>query len=320
MINTSLGVLDITQVLCLMIEINCPLEIKLDDINNTSKLYFIYESKEKLKNVKPFTYSQINKKYNSRVEDSVRKQDSSYRKHFIDHHSSTSFIYASIAGFSNYFNYKYLFDSEYYTYYFKLTPKELQECCFSITDNEGKTTDIIPGIQGVISVLKKWNANKNNYNENIELSEVETVCPQINVVIPFKIKPIFILPPVHEREYYHGTTKKLTKISAWSYVTPYRLDAISFGVPWDSNDLVYCENEESEVEGRPPHQLVFKTSVKKPRDRKIFIYKLKGVKTVGAKTNSGKEYPWNRVLVSDAKDFEVEEIKSWKEFFNIKRQ
>ena len=314
----NLGVSNITRVLCAMIEINCPLEIKLDDINNTSKLYFIYESKEKLKNIKPLTYNQVNKKYNSRVEELVRKQDSSYRKHFIDHHSSTSFIHASVAGFSNFFSFKYLFDTENYTYYFKLTPKELQECCFSITDNEGKVSDIIPGIQGVISVLKKWNVNKNNYVNQISLTEVETVFPQINVIIPFKVKPIFILPPAHEREYYHGTTKKLQKISAWTYVTPYKQDAVSFSVPWDSNDLVYCDNEESEVEGRPPHNLVFKSTVKKPRDRKIYIYKIKGIKTIGAKTNTGKEYPWNRVLAEESKDFEVEMIKSWKEFFGNK--
>lgn len=302
-----------------MIEINCPIEVKFDELKNTDTLYFIYESTEKLKVIKPFTYTQIKNRLNARVEESIRDIDRNYRKHFLDHHASTSFIHASIAGFSSYYKHARLFDTENYTYYFKLTPSELKDCCFSITNESGEITDITPGIPGILSVLKKWQSNKNIYPDIINLTEASFCYSQINIVIPFKVKPIFILPPTRLREYYHGSVKRLDVLSEWTYVTPYKLDAISFGVPWDSNDLVYCENEESEIKGRPPHQLVFKSNVTKPEDSKIFIYKIKDNKTIGAKTNTDEYYPWNRVLVNKCDNFEIEEIDSWKDYFKIKR-
>lgn len=298
--------------------INTPKEAIHDDLINTKNLYFVVGLREKSNILRPNTYEKLIEKFGSRQTSEFVKVDAKYRSHLINHHNRTSFLHGSIAGFSTFYDYNNLFDADFYTYYFKLTIEEIKQCAFSITNDLGEIENVCGGVEGIVSVLKKYASYKNTNDNFKSKTGINGNYPQINIVIPFKIKPHFCLEPAHMRKYYHGSTKKLDKLNAWTYVTPYKEDAKSFAIPWSSEDLVYCEHEESEVEGRPPQHLLFKTGVKKPRDRKIYIYEVVGPKTIGSKTNTGKEYPWNRVLVDECKDLNVEVIDSWKKEFNIK--
>lgn len=301
-----------------MERINVPLEVFVDSIENTKDLYFVVETKSEQQTLRPQTYLQLKAANKDDMFKKLIDRDELYRTHFIEHPSTVSFIHGSIAGFSTLFDYTRLFNSDYYTYYFKLTLQEISKCLFSITDNTGEIKSIHKGITGAVSVLKEWNTHRKTYKVQEDKNGNIISHPQVNVVIPFKVKPLYCLPPFDQRKYYHGSTKKLDSLKAWTYVTPYREDAVSFAVPWSSEDLIYDEHEISEVDGRPPHNLAFRTSVKKPNDRKLYVYEVEGVQTIGAKTNTGKEYPWNRVLVKENKEFKLEVINSWKTHFKLK--
>jgi hypothetical protein len=111
--------------------------------------------------------------------------------------------------------------------------------------------------------------------------------------------------------YYHGSRYKSHKLRKGAYVTPYKEDALSFAVPWSTDDLEYAGGPD----GRPPSKLKFKK--KPPRDHKIHLYKVKApVKK--AKTNTGASYDWNRVTTS-ASDLElIKTIPSWKKELLVK--
>lgn len=298
--------------------INTPKEIIVSDLVNTKDLYFIYESDIELDVLRPQTYENLISKIGSHNVKKLVKHDAKFRSSLTNHHNRTSFLHCSISGFSTYYNYENLFDSNYYTYYFKLTLQEIEKCAFSIKNEKGEIENIGGGVAGIIAVLKKWGVNKDNNVPHKDENGNILVYPEVNAIIPFKIKPLYCLKPCHLRKYYHGTTKKLSEIKSGSFVTPYIEDAKSFAVPWSSDDLIYTEHETSEVEGRPPQNILFKTGVKIPRDRKIYIYELENARTISSKTNTGKEYPWNRTLVKSCNVNNVIVINSWKKEFNKK--
>lgn len=94
---------------------------------------------------------------------------------------------------------------------------------------------------------------------------------------------------------YHGSPFKFDKLRAGSWVTPYKEDALVFGISWDSNDLVDVGSED----GRPPKILKFKEG-KLPASTLVHLYRLIEPKTVPAKTNTGAVYEWNRQVVEDS--------------------
>ena len=95
--------------------------------------------------------------------------------------------------------------------------------------------------------------------------------------------------------FYHGSPFKFTQLKAGSWVTPYKEDALVFGVQWDSNDLVDTGGKD----GRPPKILKFKPG-RKPENMLVHLYKLVEPKVVPAKTNTGSDYEWNRQVTEDA--------------------
>jgi|SaaInl5LU_22_DNA_1037371.scaffolds.fasta_scaffold25988_2 hypothetical protein len=288
-----------------MIKINVPIETKNEDILRLEEIFFIYQHSKVLKTLRPETYSSITKKYGVYKSNLIKEYDSKIRAKSSLHRSDTSYIHAELAGFSKNLDFKILFSSEHETYYFKMTRENIDKSIFYIKDLDGSISSIGKGFISFANAVKKYSSNVEKYS---------AVC----ISIPFKVKPVYYLPRYDKRVYYHGSTKKLDEIKKWSYVTPYKEDAISFAVPWSSNDLVYTEHETSEVEGRPPMNLCFKSTIKKPRDRKIYLYEVLNCKTISAKTNTGKEYPWNRVLLKEQKNFNTTVIDSWKKHFKLK--
>jgi len=110
-----------------------------------------------------------------------------------------------------------------------------------------------------------------------------------------------------DNAYYHGSRSKLKTLRKDTWVTPYLEDAISFGVPWDSNDLL---DRGSDPGGRPSLQLKFKKG-REPKDSPIYVYKVNG-NVKPALTNTGKSYAWNKQLIKETPVTLVKTLPSWK--------
>lgn len=112
---------------------------------------------------------------------------------------------------------------------------------------------------------------------------------------------------------YHGSPIKFDTLRAGSWVTPYKQDARSFAVPWDSRELLNSKS----IDGRPPKKLKFKSTAKIPEDQPIFLYKIKR-HGIPAETNTGKHYSWNRQITEDSPATLIEQHPSWKKYFKVK--
>lgn len=287
-----------------MIKINVPIETINNDILKLEEVIFVYQHDKVLKSLRPETYDSIRKKYGKYKSSVIKKYDDKLRVKSTLHNSNTSYIHAEVAGFTSDTSFDNLFSTEYETYYFKMTREEIDKSLFYLKDKQGNISSLSKGFISLANAIKKYSIDRESYS---------SVC----VSVPFKVKPVYYLPNANKRLYYHGSTKRIEELRKWSYVTPYKSDAISFAVPWSSDDLVYTEHETSEVEGRPPMNLCFKSSVTKPDDSKIYLYELSNCETISAKSNTGKEYPWNRVLLKENKEFNITVIPSWKEYFKL---
>lgn len=106
--------------------------------------------------------------------------------------------------------------------------------------------------------------------------------------------------------YYHGSSQLFSELREGSWVTPYLEDAISFGIPWDSNDL----EDQGDESGRPPWPLRFKSG-KEPPDGPLFIYAV-DAPTESTTTNTGVSYDWNRRVVNAAPVRLIASYPSWK--------
>ena len=109
---------------------------------------------------------------------------------------------------------------------------------------------------------------------------------------------------------YHGSPSKFKSLRANSWLTPYLEDARSFGVPWSSDDL----EDTGGKGGRPPTDLRFKPG-RAPSDSPLHVYQVDG-ETRHAKTNTGRDYDWNRQLIKKAPAKLLESYPSWRGVFN----
>lgn len=241
--------------------------------------------------------------------DRLKEIEKEIREYFPDHNENTSFLRASIFNATNSSRPDQILQRKEYTYYFKMLPSEIERCIFAIT-LEGKTT-FCKGIQGFVDVYKTW-LEKPLDKDN---SYVDRVKDDIQVFIPFKIKPQYYIPEITKRIFYHGSRERFDVLNKYSYVTPYKEDAFKFAIPWSSSELLIKDEEMMNL-GRPPRTLRFKRSVE-IEDSKIYLYSIKGIDTISTSSNTGKLYPWNRITLKDAKEenksLKLEKkIASWK--------
>jgi hypothetical protein len=190
-----------------------------------------------------------------------------------------------------------------------LSPQEIERCLFITTTNF--KSKVLKGVEGFISAYKDWSERDLIKDEVIS----DRKSDEIEVVIPFKVKPQYYIPNIEKRVFYHGSVKRFNHLDKHSYVTPYKEDAIKFAVPWSSEELL-VKDEEMSILGRPPKRLIFKREVN-IKDSKVYLYAVKGVETISAGSNSVKNYPWNRITLKEAsedlKNLKLEKkIMSWK--------
>jgi len=284
-------------------KINVPFEIK--DLGTkflTSDIWFTLHDKKYKKVLRPQRYSKIFRG------ERLRELEKEARKYFPYHEKDTSFLRGSLFNATNTSRPDQILQRNEYTYYFKMLPDEIEKSLFVITIN-GKST-FSKGIQGFADAYKLWHF-KEESKENI----ADRAKDDIQVFIPFKVKPQYYIPELKKRIFYHGSNKRLDSLTRYTYVTPYKEDAIKFAIPWSSNELLIKDEEMSNI-GRPPRLLRFKRDVN-IKDSRIYLYSIKGIDTISTSSNTGKIYPWNRITIASAsekeKSLKMEKmIKSWK--------
>ena len=285
-----------------MKKINVPFEIK--DLGTkflTSDIWFTLCDKKYKKVLRPLRYSKIFRG------ERLRELEKEVRRYFPCHKEDTSFLRASLFNATNTSRPDQILHRTEYTYYFKMVPSEIEKCLFLITVN-GKQV-FSKGIQGFADAYKLW------YEEIEECDVADRSKKDIQVFIPFKVKPQFYIPEIGKRIFYHGSRKRFNNLNRYSYVTPYKEDAIKFAIPWSSSELLVKDEEMSSL-GRPPRFLRFRRDVN-IEDSKIYLYSVKGIDTISTSSNTGELYPWNRITISSASEEDkslklVKKIMSWK--------
>ena len=275
---------------------------------NSSDVWFIYQSKNFIKVIKPQKYTDL---YNGQAHQEYEKR---YREHIKGHPEKVSFVKSSLFNATDTLTPSKILMYQDYTYYFKLSPDQIEKCLFSITIN-GKN-NLEKGVQGFMLSYKHWYEKKDQKETN-----QFTDCAQnnIEVIIPFKIKPQYYIPEVKKRIFYHGSKERFKSLNKFSYVTPYKEDAIKFAIPWSSEELLTYDSRMLEL-GRPPKRLLFKENVN-IEDSKVYLYSVKGIETINSGTNTDKIFPWNRITLKEAseenKSLKLEKkIMSWKKEIN----
>ncbi len=290
-----------------MKKINVPFETK--DLGTkflTSDIWFTLHDKKYKKVLRPQRYSKIFRG------ERLRELEKEARKYFPYHEKDTSFLRASLFNATNTSRPDQILQRNEYTYYFKMVPNEIEKCLFAVTI-KGKTI-FSKGVQGFADSYKLWHF-KEESKETID----DRLKDDIQVFIPFKVKPQYYIPETIKRIFYHGSSKRFDSLTRYSYVTPYKEDAIKFAIPWRSSELLIKDEEMSNL-GRPPRLLRFKKDVN-ISDSKIYLYSIKGIDTISTSSNTGKIYPWNRITITSAseeeKSLKLEKmIMSWKKELN----
>ncbi len=289
-----------------------PLLREVDTRFKISDITFVIQDQKNRRVIKPQRYSDLLKTMSKKAVSDLIKEDDLARSILFMHNEHTSFLRASIVGFSKKHDYSGIINENTNTYYFKLTPAEADKCVYRIYRSPQKVSDVMYGIGGMASCLKEWEYLSNSF-ESEELDDEEVFYPMVEVLIPFKIKPFACFPDESKREYYFCSTEKVDKIEKYSRINMFKTDAAISKVPWEYGDL-NLRDEPVNVVGRYPRAFSFKEGIRVPKDFPIYIYKIKNVKT----SSVSDKWPWNKLLMEEIEDIEpVEKIKSWQKEFLI---
>ena len=271
----------------------------------SSDVWFVYQSKKFVKSIRPQKYTDL---YNGNAHQKYEKR---YREHIKYHPKEISFVKASLFNATDIVTPAQILMNQGYTYYFKLLPSQIEKCLFAVTI-DGESV-LVKGVQGFAAAYKVW--SEREFKEEDESILTDKAVDNIEVIIPFKVKPQYYIPEVKKRMFYHGSKERFKSLNKFSYVTPYKEDAIKFAIPWSTSELLMGDNEMFNL-GRPPQRLMFKRGVD-INDSKVYLYSIKGIDTISSGSNTGKVFPWNRITLKEAteegKSLKLEKkIMSWK--------
>ena len=299
-----------------MIEVGTPLEVLPKQKFKYSDLIFVHQSSEKFNVIKPQTYDAVAKQRDSNKYMRDRKKtERKYHELLGKNIGNMSFMYASLASRSHMHSVNELIGYPGYVYYFRLNPSQIERCVFECIGGKDFVPKTRVGKTGLIKAMQEWDINSSEFKEYHDEIVGGIIYPRIEVVVPFSVKPFAYIPQVEDRVFYHGSRTKFTELRKNSYVTPYSRDALVFAVPWSSNDLVYAESL-SEIEGRPPEYISLKKG-HEIEDMPLYLYRVQGVMTSDALTNTGRDYAWNRTIDEEASEANgtlelIRTIPSWK--------
>jgi len=168
-------------------------EIRIINAAPTVGLWFMHQSSSKLSELKPLTYTQLEKiRPNYPIEH--RKQEERKYKKLINNPANTSFLYATIVGYN-----KFDPPTEYpgYTYYFKLNAKQIKNCVFDIIAKQ-KYMPPTKGYAGLYTAITTWEAKNQSFKKGYT-KDVGVILPRIEVIIPYTITPEYMIQQEEDR-------------------------------------------------------------------------------------------------------------------------
>lgn len=168
--------------------------VKIIDAEPTSGLWFMHQSDKKLLKLKPMSYEELSDARGQQYPIKNRKDGELVYKSLTNNPENMSFLYATIVGY-NQFDEPLSYPG--YTYYFKLSNEQIEQCVFTIIDKQEWMEPQL-GKTGLKHAIQLWN----KFNSKFELTTkrgVGIVNPRIEVVIPFQVMPQLMIPQIEDR-------------------------------------------------------------------------------------------------------------------------
>jgi hypothetical protein len=146
-----------------------------------------------LDELRPLTYDELREIRPGYDVEARRDTERVYRamtRQATDH----SFLYATVVGGNN-----MEAPDEYpgFTYYFMLTPAQIEACIFDIVDAQ-KWMEPTKGSVGLKLALQLWTKHHADFQSHEE-ADLGTIDSRIEVVIPFKVRPTLFFPQIEDR-------------------------------------------------------------------------------------------------------------------------
>jgi hypothetical protein len=153
-------------------------------------IWYQHQSPDKFDIIKPPSYKELSKIRDKDYPIDDRKDhEDEYRK-LSKSNKNNSFIYATIVGYHKFGKPE---DYDGYTYYFQLSDEQLSKTVFEVvTGNEKISMKPMLGKKGLKTALALWDDNNKRF-KTIKEKGVGDIFPRIEVIIPFTIKPSYIL-------------------------------------------------------------------------------------------------------------------------------
>lgn len=105
-----------------------------------------------------------------------------------------TFLYATVCGCHRMESHE---DYNGFTYYFRLTPEQIENTIFEVIDAEHRM-EPMRGQEGLDAALKHWEENKDKFTSYHE-ENLGDVHPRIEVIIPYEVLPELYFPPKKDR-------------------------------------------------------------------------------------------------------------------------
>lgn len=157
---------------------------RFDSYNmNVSDLTFRHQSIRALDELRPLRYDELEGLRSDEYMLARRESEEILHSMIDGYDPDTSFLYATIVGY-HLMEGPRQFDG--YTYYFKMTEDEVENCVFEIVDRD-LTYGPMKGMEGLRGSLSFWDEHRDEfepYNDPV----VGEIRPRIEVAISFPIK------------------------------------------------------------------------------------------------------------------------------------
>jgi hypothetical protein len=167
--------------------------MRYSDIIKKSPLWFRHESPLALKVLRPLTYEELRQARPGYDVDARMETELPY-KDLVSSDPNISFLYATICGFN-----KMESAESYpgYTYYFRLSRKQIEQCLFGVVDKE---LNMVPvkGVAGLREAMGFWAENSNAMSMYMD-PELGPIDPRVEVIIPFAVHPERYVPQQEDR-------------------------------------------------------------------------------------------------------------------------
>lgn len=157
-------------------------------------LWFQHQSSKELQVLKPLSYKKLSSVRNSAYPIKDRIDTEKKYKKLVNSKNGYSFLYATIVGKNKM---KSPLNYPGYTYFFKLSSKQLNSVIFDIVDIDKHMEPTI-GMDGLNKSLVIWDKLHHQFKRQKDNSG-EEIDPRIEVVIPFTVIPTLVIPHEEDR-------------------------------------------------------------------------------------------------------------------------